>query len=131
MGDNLPQVTIIAGPNGSGKTTFALKYLSIAYQPFLNADEIAKEISPDDVSKVQLKAGKEYFRRLHQLIEAQEDFVFESTLSGKGNTKVIHRLKEVGFLVNIQYLFLRLLKLVSLVCQSVFLTVAIMYRTRM
>jgi len=37
------QILIIAGPNGTGKTTFAKTYLRVETQgmPFLNADEIA------------------------------------------------------------------------------------------
>jgi predicted ABC-type ATPase len=101
-----PHTTIIAGPNGSGKTTFALKYLHLAHQPFLNADEIAKEISPEDVSKVQLTAGKEYFKRLNTLIKKQKSFIFESTLSGKGTTRIIQKLKQAGFTISINYLFL-------------------------
>ena len=101
-----PHTTIIAGPNGSGKTTFALKYLGLADQPFLNADEIAKEISPEDVSKVQLKAGKEYFKRLEVLIENRQSFIFESTLSGKGTTRILNKLYKAGFTVSINYLFL-------------------------
>ena len=99
-------VTIVAGPNGSGKTTFAKKYLQLAKQPFLNADEIAKEISPDHADKVQLSAGKEYFRRLHSLIEDKKSFTFESTLSGQGSTKIIERLRSAGFTIRITYLFL-------------------------
>lgn len=106
MNPDSPQVTIIAGPNGSGKTTFALKYLSLEEQPFLNADEIAKEISPEDVSKVQLAAGKEYFKRLSELVTTRESFIFESTLSGKGTSKIIDRLKQTGFSIRINYLFL-------------------------
>jgi len=67
-----PHTTIIAGPNGSGKTTFTLQYLLLKEQPFLNADEIAKEISPEDVSKVQLRAGKEYFKR--NLVNDNDNF---------------------------------------------------------
>jgi predicted ABC-type ATPase len=99
-------VAIIAGPNGSGKTTFALKYLHLAQQPFLNADEIAKEISPEDVSKVQLTAGKEYFKRLRSLIANKKSFIFESTLSGKGTTQILQKIKDAGFTTSINYLFL-------------------------
>lgn len=99
-------VTIIAGPNGSGKTTFAKRFLQLENQPFLNADEIAHELSPEDVNKVQLLAGKEYFRRLHELIKTQKSFIFESTLSGIGTTNIIQGLHQAGFTVDITYLFL-------------------------
>jgi len=101
-----PKVTIVAGPNGSGKTTFAKKYLQDSDVPFLNADEIAQGISPGEVSRVALSAGKEYFRRLDQLIDSRSTFVFESTLSGVGTARIIKNLKDSGFSVAITYLFL-------------------------
>ena len=51
---------IIAGANGSGKTTFALNYKELNNLHFINADEIAKQYDPDDVSKYKVKAGKEF-----------------------------------------------------------------------
>jgi predicted ABC-type ATPase len=101
-----PHTTIIAGPNGSGKTTFALDYLNLVHKPFLNADEIAKEISPKDVSKAQLTAGKEYFKRLESWIFTKQSFIFESTLAGKGTTRIIDKLRTAGFTIGINYLFL-------------------------
>lgn len=41
------QVVIVAGANGSGKTTFARKFLDVTKYEFLNADEIAKELNPE------------------------------------------------------------------------------------
>jgi len=47
---------IIAGANGSGKTTFALNYKELNNLHFINADEIAKSYDPDDVSKHKVKS---------------------------------------------------------------------------
>ncbi|MBF0198410.1 MAG: zeta toxin family protein [Planctomycetes bacterium] len=126
-----PHTTIIAGPNGSGKTTFALKYLGLEEQPFLNADEIAKELSPEDVSKVQLTAGKEYFKRLNFLIIKKQSFIFESTLSGKGTTRIIEKLKQAGFTVSINYLFLETPEACILVSLNVSQMEAIMFPMKM
>jgi pantothenate kinase-related protein Tda10 len=50
-----PICYVIAGPNGSGKTTFALKYLPeiVGCSNFVNADLIAYGISPLDSIAVQ------------------------------------------------------------------------------
>ena len=55
---------IIAGANGSGKTTFALSYTALNNLYFINADEIAKSYDPKDISKYKVKAGKEFLRQL-------------------------------------------------------------------
>ncbi len=60
---------IIAGANGSGKSTFAEILLKEKELDFLNADEIAKEIAPNAINSVPASAGKEYFRRLSQFFK--------------------------------------------------------------
>lgn len=56
---------IIAGANGSGKSTLAEIILKEKQLEFLNADDIAKEISPNAIEKVPVTAGKEYIKRLN------------------------------------------------------------------
>ena len=58
---------IIAGANGSGKSTLAEELLKAKQLEFLNADEIAKEISPDSINSVPISAGQLYFKRLNNL----------------------------------------------------------------
>jgi len=99
-------VIIVAGANGSGKTTFSKIFLEKYSYFFLNADEIAKELNPDDVNSVQFSAGREYFSRLKNLIANGDNFIIESTLSGKGISGIIDKLKENGYGVTILYLYL-------------------------
>jgi predicted ABC-type ATPase len=99
LSTNLHHVTIIAGPNGSGKTTFAKKYLQLAEQPFLNADEIAKEISPDHVDKVQLSAGKEYFKRLHSLIEQKSHLFLRAPYLDMAPLKLLNDYERLDLLL--------------------------------
>jgi len=56
-----PLLCIISGPNGSGKTTLAKELLENEKLEFLNADEIAKSINPNEVSKAYMQAGREFF----------------------------------------------------------------------
>ena len=97
---------IIAGANGSGKTTFALNYIALNDLYFINADEIAKSYDPEDISKHKVKAGKEFFRQLEINLNSDNSFMIESTLSGKYLKDVINQAKEKGFQVVLIYLFL-------------------------
>ena len=97
---------IIAGANGSGKTTFALSYIELNNLHFINADEIAKSYDPNDISKYKVKAGKEFFRQLELNLNENKSFMIESTLSGRYLKDVIIKAKEKGFKVVLIYIFL-------------------------
>jgi len=64
----MPTLYIIAGPNGSGKTTLAKELVEEDGLDFLNADEIAKSINPQDISKAYMQAGREFFKRLDEIL---------------------------------------------------------------
>ncbi len=100
------EVYIVAGSNGAGKTTFAKEFIKIAGITFLNADEIAKEIDPNDTEGGKLTAGRVLFKRLENLILSNQSFIIESTLSGLSMKKVIEKLKEVNYKVTLLYIFL-------------------------
>ncbi len=97
---------IIAGANGSGKTTFALSYITLNNLHFINADEIAKSYDPNDISRYKIKAGKEFFRQLEANLNSDKSFMIESTLSGKYLKDVINQAKVKGFQIVLIYLFL-------------------------
>jgi predicted ABC-type ATPase len=94
-------LTIIAGGNGVGKTTFAHQFLSENQDyAFLNADEIAKEIGGSKVS-----AGKMFFKRLNDAIDAEKSLLIESTLSGRYLIRFINLLREKNYEITIIFLF--------------------------
>ena len=103
-----PHCYIVAGPNGAGKTTFALTYLPlmVSCRDFVNADEIAKGLSPLDFEAGLVKAGKIFLEILQRKIEARTDFAFETTLAGRTYLSRIRDWRQAGWKVVLFYLYL-------------------------
>lgn len=103
-------VIIIAGPNGSGKTTFASEYLrdSDVFE-YVSVDAIAERLvsRPEEVARVKIQAGRLFIKEIQELIESEKDFAVEITLAGKGFSRIISRLKETGYTVSIVFIFLK------------------------
>jgi predicted ABC-type ATPase len=97
---------IVAGANGSGKTTFAKSFSTINNLYFINADEIAKELDQHDITKYKVKAGKIFFEEFHKRLNLNQSFVVETTLSGKYLIKYIQKAKALNFYISLIYLFL-------------------------
>mgnify|MGYP002625172928 CR=1 FL=1 len=97
---------IIAGANGSGKSTLASELLPYENLEFLNADEVAKEICPEKIESVKIKAGKIVLKRLDDLLLKGKSFALETTLSGKNHIKTIRKAKEAGYRVVLIYSYL-------------------------
>jgi predicted ABC-type ATPase len=103
-----PQLYIIAGPNGSGKTTFARKFLPDYAKclEFVNVDLIAGGLSPFDPERAALKAGRIMLEQIHSLAKRGVDFGFETTLSGKTYVKLLQDMQKSGYLVHIFFLWI-------------------------
>ena len=97
---------IIAGANGSGKSTLASELLPSENLDFLNADEVAKEICPDNIESVKIKAGKIVLERLEKLLNNQQSFAIETTLAGKNHIKTIQKAKNLGYYIVLIYSYL-------------------------
>lgn len=76
---------MIAGPNGSGKTTTAQSILGqhLSIYEFINADEIARGLAPLHPESMNLTASKLMVTRLRDLLKAEKSFAFETTEQGK------------------------------------------------
>ena len=94
---NKKTLYIIAGANGSGKSTLAETILEKSNLKFLNADDIAREISPYAIDKVPITAGKIYFKRLNEYFNKNISFAVESTLSGNNIFRIISRAKQQNY----------------------------------
>jgi predicted ABC-type ATPase len=97
---------IVAGPNGAGKSTFAESFLPNEANCFyfVNADMIAKGISPLRPENAGVEAGKILFRKIEEYSNRDITFAFESTLSGTGHLRRIESLKKNGYRIVIYYL---------------------------
>lgn len=104
----VPNLYIIAGSNGAGKTTASFVVLPelLGCREFINADEIAKGISPFNPESVAITSGKIMLERIHLLLEEGVDFGFETTLSSKGVVEIIMKAKELNYRISIVFFWL-------------------------
>ena len=92
-----PTLYLIGGCNGAGKTTFARRLLPIeGVDLFLNADEIARGLSPLKPELAAIRAGRLLLEEAHRLIAAKKSFGLESTLSGKTYAHLMQEAKAAG-----------------------------------
>ncbi len=105
-------IEIVAGPNGSGKTTFGESYFlrTIGNAVFLNADKIASGIAPLDFEKASFQAGRILINAVNEKVHKRESFSFESTLSGRTWATILKEAKSKGYDVTIYFLFLKSVK---------------------
>jgi len=101
-------VYIIAGPNGSGKTTFAKMFLPLYVNcpNFVNADLIAQGLAPFEPRAAAIKAGKLVLQQIHEYAKRGVDFAFETTLSGKSYVGLLTELKARGYALHLFFLWL-------------------------
>jgi predicted ABC-type ATPase len=99
---------IICGCNGAGKTTASYTILPeiLHCNEFVNADEIAKGLSPFQPESAHIAAGRLMIERIKSLMEKGEDFAFETTLATKSYQKLIERAKKNNYHVEMIYFWL-------------------------
>jgi predicted ABC-type ATPase len=101
-----PELIIVGGANGSGKTTVALDYAALRGCAYLGADAIAEELSPGHPERAAMAAGKEFLYRVTHAILENKTVIIESTLAGRSLRRLILEARAVGFAVSIVYVFL-------------------------
>ncbi len=96
---------IIAGPNGAGKTTASLTLLPefLGIDTFINADIIAKELSPNDVEAAAFEAGRIMLQQLNALLLAGKSFAFETTLAARSYKSLIRKAQANGYFVTLLF----------------------------
>ena len=98
-----PNLYIIAGPNGAGKTTASFNLLpNILHCPnFVNADEIARGLSPFAPEAVAFQAGRIMLARIEELLPQKVDFAIETTLATRSYVQLVHRAQALGYKVHL------------------------------
>lgn len=104
----MKKLCVIAGCNGAGKTTASYTILPeiLDCKEFVNADEIARGISPFQPEKAGIEAGRLMLKRIKKLLESGENFAFETTLSTRSYVQFIDRAKEMGYQVTCLFFWL-------------------------
>ena len=94
-----PVFVILGGPNGAGKTTGALSILpqELRIVHFVNADLIARGLSPLDPALADFDAARMMLQRMRELRERQENFAIETTLASKSLVPFLRECKMVGY----------------------------------
>ncbi len=100
-------IYVIAGPNGSGKTTFAREFLPDYAQcpQFINSDLIAQGLSPFQPERAAIKAGKLVLEEIKDLAHKGVDFGFETTLSGRTYERHFRVFKKKGCRLHLFFLW--------------------------
>jgi predicted ABC-type ATPase len=100
------RIVILAGPNGAGKTTFANEFLrrEADCPIFVNADLIARGLSPFRPELSGLRAGRIMLEEIHNHVRAGRSFAFETTLSGRLYARRIPQWRRAGYRVKLIYL---------------------------
>ncbi|WP_337965107.1 zeta toxin family protein [uncultured Flavobacterium sp.] len=100
---------IIAGCNGAGKTTASFTILPeiLNCKEFVNADEIAKGLSPFQPERVSFEAGRIMLNRINELFILNEDFAFETTLATKSYKSKVIKAQKKDYTVTLLFFWLQ------------------------
>jgi len=102
------QIYIIAGCNGSGKTTASKTLLPniLDCGEFINADDIARSISPFNVEAAAIEAGRIMLHKIDDLMAKKHNFAIETTLTSISYIQLIKNAKQQGYEVTLLFLWL-------------------------
>jgi predicted ABC-type ATPase len=104
----VPNLYIIAGCNGAGKTTASFTILPemLNCKEFVNADSIAAGLSPFNPESVAIEAGRIMLMRINELLRAGVDFAFETTLATRSYLSLINDAQAAGYKVTLLFIWL-------------------------
>ena len=99
---------IISGCNGAGKTTASYTVLPeiLDCREFVNADEIARGLSPFNSESMAIEAGRLMLKRIEELLEKEETFSIETTFATKSYINLVRRAQAKGYSVKVLFFWL-------------------------
>lgn len=105
----MARMYIISGCNGAGKTTATYTILPdmLNLDEYVNADEIAERLSPENPAKEALRASRLMMERVNELIAKNEDFGIETTLATRSFAKTVVDAQNRGYMVIIVFFWLK------------------------
>lgn len=116
----MPNLYVIAGCNGAGKTTTSFTVLPeiLNCKEFVNADEIARGLSPFQPETVSFQAGRIMLSRIKESVEVKVDFGFETTLATKSYRNLLKEVKTKGYYITLIYFWLESIELAKVRVRS-------------
>lgn len=106
--EHKPELIIIAGPNGSGKTSITQKFLHHEWAEgttYINPDQVAKDMFGDwNDSEAVLKAANYCSDLREQCLRDKKGFVFETVFSAQDKIDFVIRAKQAGFFIRIFFI---------------------------
>lgn len=96
-----PFIVVLAGPNGAGKSSFFELHLAHLDLPFVNADRIARELSPEDPTRSVYAAAAEAAAERRRFVARGRSFVTETVFSDPVGEKLalLRDAREAGYAV--------------------------------
>ena len=104
----MPNLYIVAGCNGAGKTTASFTILPemLSCREFVNADSIAAGLSPFNPESVAIEAGRLMLSRMQELLEGGGDFAFETTLATRSYVSFVRKAQKAGYKATLLFIWL-------------------------
>jgi predicted ABC-type ATPase len=99
-----PILTIIAGANGAGKSTFTRATSEALQVRVVDPDIEALRVRPDNPEAAAIAGGKLAIKRARAYLDSGESFAVETTLSGNTYLRMMAEAKRKGWLVFLIYI---------------------------
>ncbi len=98
-----PTLTVVAGANGSGKSTFTRNTQESLKVPVIDPDAEARLLRPDNPEAAAIAGGKQAIFRARAYLENNQSFAVETTLSGNTYLKMMREAKQKGWVIDLIY----------------------------